>query len=64
MQIDAGFKVDADGMTTVMSGEGYILAIWIGTSALKGQLSPFLKAVGEKSKALGLVGLHLSMQVR
>ena len=62
VQIDAGFKVDADGMT--MSGEGYILAIWIGTSALKGQLSPFLKAVGEKSKALGLVGLHLSMQVR
>ncbi len=55
LQLDAGFKLHSDGMVTVLSGEGYVLAIWIGTSSLW-CLVAYLAALGRRCAKLGKVG--------
>jgi hypothetical protein len=54
IQIDAGFKICRDGMVTVMSGEGYVLANWLGCSGLR-VLLPHLTALGLRLMTRGKV---------
>lgn len=57
ISIDAGFKVHSGGMTTVMTGEGYILNNYMGTSSLR-LLSPAMALREAVSSSLGKVRLH------
>jgi hypothetical protein len=54
IQLGAGFKICRDGMVTVMSGEGYVLANWLGCSGLR-VLLPHLTALGLRLLARGEV---------
>lgn len=54
LQIDCGFKLEGQGMMAVMSGDGYVLGTWMGTSSYY-SLLPFLTALGLRSAAHGQV---------
>lgn len=54
LKLDAGFKLCKQGLVTVMSGEGIIMASYCGTSSFWDLAGP-LTALGLRSKHLGKV---------
>jgi hypothetical protein len=54
LKLDGNFKLDTDGLVTVMDHRGLILANWMGTSSYYDLAGP-LTALGLRSKLLGLV---------
>ena len=56
VRIDTGFKVVSGGLTSLMGGEGMVMATWCGTASLWSLAKP-LAAVASRSSYFGKVRL-------
>ena len=58
LAMDAGFKLERDGIMTIKTSTGFVVAQWYGTSSTK-DLEASLKALNERMEALGFKVTHI-----